>query len=720
MPSRSRSRRTGVINAGAAAPFRVKWFFAVPRPSRVLALNYGAMPKPLIAIVGRPNVGKSTLFNRLAKQRIAVVEDFSGTTRDRLYADCDIWGQTCTLIDTGGFDIFDREGYTPAIVEQAQLAIDEADIIVFLTDGREEPTSLDFEVADLLRRTRKPVILAANKVDNPQMPLSDLYALRLGAPISMSAATGIGVAELTEQIEELLPRQHEEYEADDSIKVALVGRPNVGKSALTNRLLGYERSIVSPVAGTTRDAIDTKLEWKDQAMTLIDTAGMRRKSRVKSEKTSTEYHMVLRSLRAIDRCDVVIIVLEAGGIADQDSKIAGYAHESGKAVLIAVNKWDLIEDFAKPDSKATLAKTVRAEIEKAASSIQGTLKKEAGIWRTLAQKDYLKVVETYLPFISYAPVHFVSADSGYGVEMMFDDALEISKNLTERVPTGVLNDTIRRAMAAHSVPSVKGRQIKIRYATQAEVSPPSIIIFCSHPDLLHFSYVRFLENAIRARFPFRGVPLKIELRRGSGERTKEERLAEKREAGLQETQRQDDEKRLAKAARVLASEDSDDFDDDEEISEEEAAFFEIDDELDGDDNFAEVEEFEADADADAAENENAETFKPAPRRETALEQERRGTEKKTSSAEKSRGQRSASSSSRTSARRSTKASTTKSSSGGPQKTAPKTRVNKGGAVKSPGAKIAAAKKSGASTRAAKVAGAAESGGKARAKKSGGK
>lgn len=687
------------------------------------------MPKPLIAIVGRPNVGKSTLFNRLAKQRIAVVEDFSGTTRDRLYADCDIWGQTCTLIDTGGFDMFDREGYTPAIVEQAQLAIDEADIIIFLTDGREEPTSLDFEVADLLRRTRKPVLLAANKVDNPQMPLSNLYALRLGTPISMSAATGIGVAELTEQIEELLPRQHEEYEADDSIKVALVGRPNVGKSALTNRLLGYERSIVSPVAGTTRDAIDTKLEWKDQAMTLIDTAGMRRKSRVKSEKTSTEYHMVLRSLRAIDRCDVVIIVLEAGGIADQDSKIAGYAHESGKAVLIAVNKWDLIEDFAKPDSKISLAKTVRAEIEKAASTIQRTLKKEPGIWRTMAQKDYLKFVETYLPFISYAPVHFVSADSGYGVEMMFDDALEISKNLTERIPTGVLNDTLRRAMAAHSVPSVKGRQIKIRYATQAEVSPPSIIIFCSHPDSLHFSYVRFLENSIRAKFPFRGVPLKIELRRGSGERTKEERLSEKREAGLQETQRQDDEKRLVKAARVLA-EDDDDFDGDEEINEAEAAFFEADDESDGDDNFAAVEEFEGkeeDADVDAADvdpagvdEERAETFPRAARRETALEQERRGTEKKTSGAAKSREQRSASSSGKTAARRATKTSAPKSS-GGPQKTAPKTRVNKGGAVKSAGAKSAAAKKSGASTRTAKVAGGkvgASGRGKTGAKKSG--
>jgi GTP-binding protein len=492
------------------------------------------MSKPLIAIVGRPNVGKSTLFNRLVRQRIAVVEDVAGTTRDRLYADCDIWGHACTLIDTGGFELGEKEGYAPAIVSQAQLAVDEADIIIFLTDGREEPTTLDFEVAELLRRTRKPVILAANKVDNPKMELSNMYALRLGEPLRLSAATGIGVAELTEHIEELLPRETEEYPKDNSIKVALVGRPNVGKSALTNRLLGYERSIVSPMAGTTRDAIDTKLDWKDQPVTLIDTAGMRRKSRVKAEKTSMEYHMVLRSLRAIDRCDVVVIVLESGGITDQDSKIAGYAHEAGKAVLIAVNKWDLIEESAKQEARKNRRETSTPETVK----------------RSMAQKDYEKVVEQYLPFISYAPVHFVSAESGFGVETMFDDALEIAPNVHARVSTGQLNETIRRAVADHAVPSSKGKQIKIRYATQAEVTPPKIILFVSHPELLHFSYVRFLENAIRKRFPFRGVPLTIELRKGSGEMTKEERLRVKREAGLAATHAADEEKRAAKAARI--------------------------------------------------------------------------------------------------------------------------------------------------------------------------
>ena len=299
--------------------------------------------KPLIAIVGRPNVGKSALFNRLVRQRIALVEDLAGTTRDRLYADCDIWGISCTLIDTGGFDPLDQEGYSPAILALTQVAIDVADIIVFLTDGREEPTSLDFLIADRLRRTKKPVILAANKVDNPRMPLSNLHALHMGTPMPISAVTGMGVAELTEEIEEHLPRENEEEPDDGSLKVALVGRPNVGKSALTNRILGYERSMVSPVPGTTRDAVDTKLEWKEeQPLTLIDTAGMRRKARVRADETSVEYHMVLRSLRAIDRCDVAILVCESGGIAEQDTKIAGYAHEAGKPLLIAVNKWDLI------------------------------------------------------------------------------------------------------------------------------------------------------------------------------------------------------------------------------------------------------------------------------------------------------------------------------------------------------------------------------------------
>jgi GTP-binding protein len=527
------------------------------------------MSKPLIAIVGRPNVGKSTLFNRLVRQRIAVVEDVAGTTRDRLYADCDIWGHACTLIDTGGFELGEKEGYAPAIVSQAQLAVDEADIIIFLTDGREEPTTLDFEVAELLRRTRKPVILAANKVDNPKMELSNMYALRLGEPLRLSAATGIGVAELTEHIEELLPRETEEYPKDNSIKVALVGRPNVGKSALTNRLLGYERSIVSPMAGTTRDAIDTKLDWKDQPVTLIDTAGMRRKSRVKAEKTSMEYHMVLRSLRAIDRCDVVVIVLESGGITDQDSKIAGYAHEAGKAVLIAVNKWDLIEESAKQEARKNRRETSTPETVK----------------RSMAQKDYEKVVEQYLPFISYAPVHFVSAESGFGVETMFDDALEIAPNVHARVSTGQLNETIRRAVADHAVPSSKGKQIKIRYATQAEVTPPKIILFVSHPELLHFSYVRFLENAIRKRFPFRGVPLTIELRKGSGEMTKEERLRVKREAGLAATHAADEEKRAAKAARIAGGGTNG-------TAQESADFDDFDDELEGDEEWVEALEFD--------------------------------------------------------------------------------------------------------------------------------
>ncbi len=443
------------------------------------------MSKPLIAIVGRPNVGKSALFNRLARKRIALVEDFEGTTRDRLYTDIDIWGRACTLIDTGGFDNKDKEGYTPAILASTQLAIEQADVIIFLTDGREEPTTLDFEIADVLRKTRKPVIVAANKLDARHMKSANHYALRLGEVVEMSAMGGLGVAELTEKIEEVLPPPEEDEDTGENIKIALVGRPNVGKSQLTNTILGYERSIVSPVPGTTRDAIDTYLSWNETPLMLIDTAGMRRKSRVKKDETSVEYHMVLRSLRAIDRADVIILLIEAGGVTDQDTKIAGYAHEAGKPMLIAVNKWDLIE---KPT----------------------TLEK-----RTPAQKDFEANLKNYLPFVSYAPVHFLSGLNNWGVEELVDDAIAIKPNAELRITTGQLNDIIRRAVAEHPIPSVKGRPVKLRYATQFGVNPPSIAVFVNQPDLLHFSYVRRLENVIRAKFPFRGVPLKIEVRKSN-------------------------------------------------------------------------------------------------------------------------------------------------------------------------------------------------------------
>lgn len=481
------------------------------------------MSKPLIAIVGRPNVGKSTLFNRLARRRIAITEDLPGTTRDRLYSDCDIWGRYATIIDTGGFDIAEREGYSPQIVEQAQFAIDEADIILFILDGREEPTSLDFEVADILRRTRKPVIVAANKIDTQRFEITHLNQLRLGDPVRFSALSGYGVAELTEVLWEHLPKEEDEPK-DLGIKVAFIGRPNVGKSSLTNRILGYERSMVSDVPGTTRDAIDTQLVWKDDKVTLIDTAGMRRRSRVKKDATSVEYHMVLRALRAVDRADVAVLVLDAGGVTDQDTKIAGYAHEAGKAVLICVNKWDMI-----PDEEGRRDKFTN---------------------RTLAQTDYAGMLSKYLPFISYAPIHFTSAQTGEGVEEMFDDALLISANLKARVGTGALNDVLRRAVGEHPPASSKGRQVKIRYATQAEVAPPVIIIFSNRPEDVHFSYVRFLENQIRAKFPFRGVPLKLELKRGSGLQTKEERLASKKAEGLEATRRSDEER----AARRKAAE----------------------------------------------------------------------------------------------------------------------------------------------------------------------
>lgn len=452
------------------------------------------MSKPLIAIVGRPNVGKSALFNRLARKRIALVEDMPGTTRDRLYTNFDIWGRPCTLIDTGGFDSMEKEGYTPAILSSTQLGIEEAEVIVFVTDGREEPTTLDYLIADVLRKTKKPVIVAANKIDALHMEPTNLYSLRLGEPLNISAATGFGVAELIEKIEEFLPAPDEDEEDDLRTKVAIVGRPNVGKSQLTNRVLGFERSIVSPVPGTTRDAIDTHLIWEDQPVTLIDTAGMRRKSRVKQDKTAVEYHMVLRSLKAIDRCDVVVLLLESSGITDQDTKIAGYAFEAGKPMVVGVNKWDLID----PDPRSP-----------------GKL--------TGAQKDFSEQLKNYLPFVSYAPIHYLSAQTGWGLSELIDDGLAVAPNGKMRITTGELNDVIRRAVAEHPIPSVKGRPVKIRYATQYGVDPPSIAVFVNQPDLLHFSYVRRLENVIRARYPFRGVPLKIELRKSNREEERERR-----------------------------------------------------------------------------------------------------------------------------------------------------------------------------------------------------
>lgn len=519
------------------------------------------MSKPLIAIVGRPNVGKSTLFNRLARRRIAITEDLPGTTRDRLYADCDIWGRFATIIDTGGFDIAERAGYSPQIVEQAQFAIDEADIILFVLDGREEPTSLDFEVADILRRTRKPVVVAANKIDTQRFEITHLNQLRLGDPVRFSALSGYGVAELTEVLWEHLPAEEDEPK-DLGIKVAFIGRPNVGKSSLTNRILGYPRSMVSDVPGTTRDAIDTGLEWKDDKVTLIDTAGMRRRSRVKRDTTSVEYHMVLRALRAVDRADVAVLVLDSGGVTDQDTKIAGYAHEAGKAVLICVNKWDIIPDEGGRRDKFTN--------------------------RTMAQTDYADMLSKYLPFISYAPIHFTSAQTGANVEEMFDDALSIAANLKARIGTGALNDVIRRAVGEHPPASVKGRQVKIRYATQAEISPPVIIIFSNRPEDVHFSYARFLENQIRAKFPFRGVPLRLELKRGSGLQTKEERLADKRAQGLAATRKADEERASRRKAAAEGedvgeglSEFADEFvfgdgdeDDDVELSADELEFLE--------------------------------------------------------------------------------------------------------------------------------------------------
>lgn len=439
------------------------------------------MPLPLVAIVGRPNVGKSALFNRLVRRRIAIVEDLAGTTRDRLYATCQLWHRSCAVVDTGGFDPTEKTGYTAAVLQQTSVAIEEADVVIFLVDGREEPTLLDYEIAERLRRSKKPVVLARNKLDTPSVAPADHYALRMGAGSAVSAVTGSGVAELVEDIEDLLPPEVEEPESETGIRIAVVGRPNVGKSLLTNVVLGYERSIVAAVPGTTRDAVDTTMQWKESRLTLIDTAGIRRKARVRADDTSLEYHMVLRSLRAMDRCDVVVLVLDSSGVTEQDTKIAGYSHEAGKGMLIAVNKWDLVEAGDSPVQRK-------------------------------ARADFQEMITRYLPFTSYAPVHYISALTNSGVEALVDDTLAVAGRVGERISTGRLNDVLRDAVGNHPPPGAKNQVVRIRYATMAEVSPPTIILFCNHPDLLHFSYLRYLENCIRRSFPMPGVPLRIEVR----------------------------------------------------------------------------------------------------------------------------------------------------------------------------------------------------------------
>ncbi|MFV0557037.1 MAG: ribosome biogenesis GTPase Der [Enterococcus sp.] len=434
------------------------------------------MANPTIAIVGRPNVGKSTIFNRIAGERISIVEDTPGVTRDRIYTTGEWLGREFSVIDTGGIDLGD-EPFMEQIKHQAEIAIDEADVIIFVASGREGVTDADELVARILYRSNKPVILAVNKVDNPEMraDVYEFYALGLGDPYPVSGSHGLGLGDVLDEAVKHFTTEIEE-EDDSIIKFSLIGRPNVGKSSLINAILGEDRVIVSDVEGTTRDAIDTHFTSDSgQEFTMIDTAGMRKRGKVYE---STEKYSVMRAMRAIERSDVVLMVLNAEeGIREQDKRIAGYAHEAGRGMIIVVNKWDLV-------------------------------KKETNTLR-----DFEAEIREEFQYLDYAPIIFVSAETKQRLNKLPDLIEEVSASQNLRIPSAVLNDVIMDAVAINPTPTDKGKRLKIFYATQVAVKPPAFVIFVNEEELMHFSYARFLENQIRKAFVFEGTPIRIIPRR---------------------------------------------------------------------------------------------------------------------------------------------------------------------------------------------------------------
>lgn len=436
--------------------------------------------RPIVAVVGRPNVGKSTLFNALAGERISIVEDTPGITRDRIYADVTWLDKTFTLIDTGGIEPDSSDVILSQMREQAQIAIDTADVIIFLVDVKQGLTDADSKVADMLRRSRKPVVLVVNKVDSFDKYMADVYEfynLGIGDPRPISAANKMGLGDMLEEVAACFPDCPDEEEDDDRPRVAIVGKPNVGKSSLINKLLGENRLIVSDIAGTTRDAVDTELTYKDKEYVFIDTAGLRRKNKVKE---NLERYMIVRTVSAVERADVVVLVIDAvEGVTEQDAKIAGIAHDRGKAVIIAVNKWDAVE---KDD------KTIYRVTEK----VRNTL--------------------SYMP---YAEILFVSALTGQRLNKLFETIDIVSENHAMRVATGVLNEILAEAVAMHQPPSDKGKRLRLYYITQVSVKPPTFVIFVNDKKLMHFSYTRYIENQIRETFGFKGTPLKFIIRERS-------------------------------------------------------------------------------------------------------------------------------------------------------------------------------------------------------------
>jgi len=435
------------------------------------------MPKPIVAIVGRPNVGKSTLFNRIVGERIAIVDDAPGITRDRLYADADWLNHNFTLIDTGGLDPDNEDILNQHVFRQAEAAIENADVVIFLTDVKTGVVDTDLQVADMLRKVSKPVVLAVNKVDNPTKANNEIYEfyeLGIGDPIAISAGQALGLGDMLDEVVKHFPTSDGEEEEDTRIKVAIVGKPNVGKSSLINKILGEERLIVSNIPGTTRDAVDTHLQRDGQEYVFIDTAGLRKKSRIKE---NVERYSILRTLAAVERCDVCVLLIDAEeGITEQDTKIAGIAHERGRAAIIAVNKWDLIEK----DDKT--------------------------------MKKFTEDVERDLSYMSYAPKLFISAQTGQRVHKLFELIFSVYQNHAMRISTGVLNDVVIEATAMHSPPTDKGRPLRIYYATQASVKPPTFVLFVNNSKLMHFSYQRYIENKIREAFGFSGTPVHFVVR----------------------------------------------------------------------------------------------------------------------------------------------------------------------------------------------------------------
>lgn len=428
------------------------------------------MSNPLVAIVGRPNVGKSTFFNKVAGRKISITEDRPGVTRDRLYVDAEWRGKPFTMVDTGGIEMRSEDTMWREIKKQAEVAIDTAQVILFFVDGREGLTTSDYDVADMLRRCKKPVILVVNKIDEySEEKVFEFYSLGLGEPYPISAEHGKGVGDVLDEVVSWFEKG--ENVEDDSIKIAVVGKPNAGKSSLVNKLLGFERSIVTDIAGTTRDAIDTKFAYNGKNYTIIDTAGIRKKSKVEDD---VEYYSVMRAFDAVRRADVCLLVVDSTeGLTEQDTKIIGYVHEQGKPSLIVMNKWDLIEKDTNTINK------------------------------------FNKQLEEDLKFMDYFKSVYISAKTGQRTEKLFAFVDEVYEHAHYRVATGTLNDLIADTIRANEPPSYNGRRLKVYYSSQVSVAPPTFVLFVNSTDLLHFSYERFLENTLRKNFDFTGTPIKI-------------------------------------------------------------------------------------------------------------------------------------------------------------------------------------------------------------------